>query len=164
MLYADLIMRLTQATRPYEVIKGSANILRDRWIDITTSEDLNYSKKTFISNINKMIGEFNRLEITNEKKPKVGIVGEILVKYDPAANNHVAELLEKEGAEVVIPDLTDFMMYSFKNARAKADKLSKSRLTAFVCEMGISYIESYRKHIRLALEPTRFIVPEKLKR
>ncbi|MFR9277846.1 MAG: acyl-CoA dehydratase activase-related protein, partial [Peptoniphilus senegalensis] len=162
MLYADLIMRLTQATRPYEVIKGSANILRDRWIDITTSEDLNYSKKTFISNINKMIGEFNRLEITNEKKPKVGIVGEILVKYDPAANNHVAELLEKEGAEVVIPDLTDFMMYSFKNARAKADKLSKSRLTAFVCEMGISYIESYRKHIRLALEPTRFIVPEKI--
>ncbi len=162
MLYADLIMRLTQATRPYEVIKGSANILRDRWIDITTSEDLNYSKKTFISNINKMIGEFNRLEIRNEKKPKVGIVGEILVKYDPAANNHVAELLEKEGAEVVIPDLTDFMMYSFKNARAKADKLSKSRLTAFVCEMGISYIESYRKYIRLALEPTRFIVPEKI--
>ena len=155
-------MRLTQATRPYEVIKGSANILRDRWIDITTSEDLNYSKKTFISNINRMIGEFNRLEITNEKKPKVGIVGEILVKYDPAANNHVAELLEKEGAEVVIPDLTDFMMYSFKNARAKAEKLSKSRLTAFICEMGISYIESYRKYIRMALEPTRFIVPEKI--
>ena len=162
MLYADLIMRLTQATRPYEVIKGSANILRDRWIDITTSEDLNYSKKTFISNINRMIGEFNRLEITNEKKPKVGIVGEILVKYDPAANNHVAELLEKEGAEVVIPDLTDFMMYSFKNARAKAEKLSKSRLTAFICEMGISYIESYRKYIRMALEPTRFIAPEKI--
>ena len=162
MLYADLIMRLTQATRPYEVIKGSANILRDRWIDITTSENLNYSKKTFISNINKMIGEFNRLEITNEKKPKVGIVGEILVKYDPAANNHVAELLEKEGAEVVIPDLTDFMMYSFKNARAKAEKLSKSRLTAFICEMGISYIESYRKYIRMALEATRFIVPEKI--
>ncbi len=96
MLYADLIMRLTQATRPYEVIKGSANILRDRWIDITTSENLNYSKKTFISNINRMIGEFNRLEITNEKKPKVGIVGEILVKYDPAANNHVAEVLKKK--------------------------------------------------------------------
>ncbi|NMW85906.1 2-hydroxyacyl-CoA dehydratase [Peptoniphilus sp. AGMB00490] len=162
MLYADLIMRLTQATRPYEVIKGSANILRDRWIDITTSEDLNYSKKTFISNVNKMVGEFNRLEITNEKKPKVGIVGEILVKYDPAANNHVADLLEREGAEVVIPDLTDFMMYSFKNARAKADKLSKSRLAAFICEMGISYIESYRKYIRLALEKTRFIVPEKI--
>ncbi|MDU1043330.1 2-hydroxyacyl-CoA dehydratase [Peptoniphilus rhinitidis] len=162
MLYADLIMKLTQATRPYEVIKGSSNILRDRWIDIVTSENLNYSKKSFIDNVNKMVSEFNRLEITNEKKPKVGIVGEILVKYDPAANNYVADLLEKEGAEVVIPDFTDFMMYSFKNARAKSEELSKSKLTAFICEMGIYYVESYRKYIREALEPTRFDAPEKI--
>ncbi|MDU2374271.1 MAG: acyl-CoA dehydratase activase-related protein, partial [Peptoniphilus harei] len=162
MLYADLIMRLTQATRPYEVIEGSTNILRDRWIDITTSENLVYNKRNFMKNVNQMVSEFDRLEITKEKKPKVGIVGEILVKYHPAANNHLAELLEKEGAEVVIPDLTDFMMYSFKNARAKADKLSKSQFTAFVCEMGISYIESYRKFVREALAGTRFIVPEKI--
>ena len=114
MLYADLIMRLTQATRPYEVIEGSTNILRDRWIDITTSENLVYNKRNFMKNVNQMVSEFDRLEITKEKKPKVGIVGEILVKYHPAANNHLAELLEREGAEVVIPDLTDFMMYSFK--------------------------------------------------
>jgi len=162
LLYADLIMRLTQATRPYEVIKGSANILRDRWIEIVSSRDLNYSKKAFKENINKMVSEFERLEITNEKKPKVGIVGEILVKYHPAANNHVADLLEKEGAEVVISDITDFMMYSFKNAKAKADELSKSRFASFICEIGISYIESYRKYIREALEDTRFTPPGKI--
>lgn len=162
MLYADLIMRLTQATRPYEVIKGSTNILRDRWLDLTTSENLIYNKTTFKKNVNQMVSEFERLEITKEEKPKVGIVGEILVKYHPAANNHLADLLEKEGAEVVIPDLTDFMMYSFKNARAKADKLSKSKLSAFVCEMGISYIESYRKFVREALHGTRFTSPEKI--
>ena len=162
MLYADLIMRLTQATRPYEVIKGSTNILRDRWLDLTTSENLIYNKTTFKKNVNQMVSEFERLEITKEEKPKVGIVGEILVKYHPAANNHLADLLEKEGAEVVIPDLTDFMMYSFKNARAKADKLSKSKLSAFVCEMGISYIESYRKFVREALNGTRFTSPEKI--
>lgn len=111
-----------------------------------------------------MVSEFERLEITKEEKPKVGIVGEILVKYHPAANNHLADLLEKEGAEVVIPDLTDFMMYSFKNARAKADKLSKSKLSAFICEMGISYIESYRKFVREALHGTRFTSQKKLKR
>lgn len=162
MLYADLIMRLTQATRPYEVIKGSTNILRDRWLDLTTSENLIYNKTTFKKNVNQMVSEFERLEITKEEKPKVGIVGEILVKYHPAANNHLADLLEKEGAEVVIPDLTDFMMYSFKNARAKADKLSKSKLSAFICEMGISYIESYRKFVREALHGTRFTSPEKI--
>ena len=162
MLYADLIMRLTQATRPYEVIKGSTNILRDRWLDLTTSENLIYNKTTFKKNVNQMVSEFERLEITKEEKPKVGIVGEILVKYHPAANNHLADLLEREGAEVVIPDLTDFMMYSFKNARAKADKLSKSKLSAFICEMGISYIESYRKFVREALHGTRFTSPEKI--
>ena len=162
MLYADLIMRLTQATRPYEVIKGSTNILRDRWLDLTTSENLIYNKTTFKKNVTQMVSEFERLEITKEEKPKVGIVGEILVKYHPAANNHLADLLEKEGAEVVIPDLTDFMMYSFKNARAKADKLSKSKLSAFICEMGISYIESYRKFVREALHGTRFTSPEKI--
>lgn len=162
MLYADLIMRLTQATRPYEVIKGSTNILRDRWLDLTSSENLIYNKTTFKKNVNQMVNEFERLEITKEEKPKVGIVGEILVKYHPAANNHLADLLEREGAEVVIPDLTDFMMYSFKNARAKADKLSKSKLSAFICEMGISYIESYRKFVRQALAGTRFTPPEKI--
>lgn len=162
MLYADLIMRLTLATRPYEVIKGSTNLLRDRWIELASSPQLDYSKKGFKENVEQMVKEFARLEITKEKKPKVGIVGEILVKYDPAANNYVADLLEREGAEAVIPDITDFMMYSFKNAKTKAEKLSKSSLTAFACELGIYYIESYRKYVREALKGTRFTAPEKI--
>lgn len=162
MLYGDLIMRLTQATRPYEKIKGSANILRDRWIEITTDKNLNFSRKSFSKNVRQMVMEFSRLEITEEKKPKVGIVGEILVKYHPAANNYIADVLEREGAEVVIPDLTDFMMYSFKNAQIKAEELSKSHVTAWACNMGIYYIESYRKYIRQALEGTRFTKPEKI--
>ncbi|MDO5715459.1 MAG: acyl-CoA dehydratase activase-related protein [Tissierellia bacterium] len=162
LLYGDLIMRLTQATRPYEKIKGSANILRDRWIDLTTAEDLSYSRKAFRENVRQMVKEFSRLEITGEQKPKVGIVGEILVKYHPAANNYIVDLLEEEGAEVVIPDLTDFMMYSFKNAQTKADKLSKSQWSAWICNMGIFYIETYRKYIREALENTRFTPPERI--
>ncbi|WP_071027768.1 2-hydroxyacyl-CoA dehydratase [Peptoniphilus raoultii] len=162
LLYGDLISRLTLATRPYEIIRGSTNILRDRWIGIVTDKNLSYSKERFIKNIHKMVGEFARLEISKDKKPKVGIVGEILVKYDPAANNHIAELLEKEGTEVVIPDLTDFMMYSFKNARAKADLLSKSYLNAFVCDLAIKYIEYYRREVRIALKNTRYTAPEKI--
>ena len=162
LLYADLISRLTLATRPYELIKGSTNILRDRWIEITTSKDLSYEKEDFIRNVYTMVGEFKRLEISKIKKPKVGIVGEILVKYDPAANNHLAKVLEGEGAEVVIPDLTDFMMYSFKNQEYKYRLLSKSWLPSFVCNLGIYYIEYYRKFVSKALEGTRFTKPEKI--
>ncbi|MBP2024898.1 2-hydroxyacyl-CoA dehydratase [Peptoniphilus stercorisuis] len=162
MLYADLIMRLTQATRPYEKIKGSANMLRDRWMKIASDENLDTSKKAFKKNVEEMVSEFERLEVYNIKKPKVGIVGEILVKYLPAANNYIADVLEEEGAEVVISDLTDFMMYSFKNAEIKHEDLSKSYVQSLICNLGIKYIEMYRKYIRESLEKTRFTPPVKI--
>lgn len=62
-----------------------------------------------------MVHEFDTIPISDVKKPRVGIVGEILVKFLPAANNHLAELLESEGAEAVVPDLIDFMCYCFYN-------------------------------------------------
>ena len=63
----------------------------------------------------EMVHEFDMIPVTGEKKPRVGIVGEILVKFLPAANNHLAELLEAEGAEAVCPDLIDFINYCFYN-------------------------------------------------
>ena len=162
MLYADLIMRLTQATRPYEKIKGSANLLRDRWMKEVSTKDINTSFKAFKKTVNDMVNEYERLEISDVKKPKVGIVGEILVKYLPAANNYIADVLEEEGAEVVIPDLTDFMMYSFKNAEIKHKDLSKSLKEAMICNIGIKYIDMYRRNVREALKGTRFTPPQKI--
>lgn len=162
MLYGDLIVRLSQATRPYEVNEGETDNLKDKWIKICSEESINFSKKVFDKNVKNMVKEFLDVEIIDEKKPKVGIVGEILVKYLPAANNYVAKILEKEGAEVVIPDLTDFMMYSFKNAEIKHEDLSKAYVNKLLCNLGIKYIEMYRKYVREALDGTRFIKPEKI--
>ena len=66
-----------------------------------------------------IIHDFDNLPITDEKKPRVGIVGEILVKFLPAANNHLVDLLESEGAEAVMPDLIDFLLYCFYNTNLK---------------------------------------------
>ena len=88
-----------------------------------------------------MIREFDTLPITNEKKPRVGIVGEILVKFLPAANNYLAELLEKEGAEAVCPDLLDFMNYCFYNQNFKAEKLGFKKSTANAANLGIKALE-----------------------
>ena len=161
LLYGDLIMRLYHATKPYEKIKGSSKILKERWIE-KCSNDKDFSMKNFKNNVSKMIFEFEKLEIEKTKKVKVGIVGEILVKYLPAANNNIAEKLEEEGAEVVIPDVTDFMMYSFKNAQIKYEQLSKNKLPAMICNAGIKYIEKYRDYIRQELEKSRFDAPKKI--
>ena len=66
---------------------------------------------------------FDTIPISDEKKPRVGIVGEILVKFLPAANNHLADLLEAEGAEPVVPDLIDFICYCFYNQNFKVESL-----------------------------------------
>ncbi|EFI41878.1 2-hydroxyacyl-CoA dehydratase [Peptoniphilus sp. oral taxon 386] len=162
MLYADLIMRLTQATRPYEKIKGSANQLSIKWIGICSDSNNSFSIKKFEKNVHDIISEFESLDVNDIKKPKVGIVGEILVKYLPAANNYIVDKLEDEGAEVVIPDLTDFIMYSFKNAQIKHEELSKPILSSIFCNMGIWFIERYREVIRNRLAQSRFDCPKKI--
>ena len=78
----------------------------------------------------QMIKEFDAIPVSEDPKPRVGIVGEILVKFLPAANNHLAELLEAEGAEPVCPDLIDFMLYCFYNQIYKADQLGTSKKVA----------------------------------
>ena len=112
LLYGDLIMRLSNATRPYEVEAGATKAVTEMWIDKLNTEKRRYSRAEFKKTIGAMIADYSAIEKRDEVRPKVGVVGEILVKYLPEANNHVQRQLEEEGAEVVVPDLTDFMIYS----------------------------------------------------
>ncbi|MDU2354367.1 MAG: 2-hydroxyglutaryl-CoA dehydratase, partial [Anaerococcus sp.] len=93
--------------------------------------------------------------------PKAGIVGEILVKFLPEANNNLQKVLEAEGAEVILPDLTDFFMYCMKNSELKADLYGKSKMSARFGRLGINIVEQYRKPVRKALRASkRFNEPE----
>ena len=93
------------------------------------------------------------------KKPRVGIVGEILVKFLPAANNHLAELLESEGAEAVVPDLIDFMCYCFYNQNFKVENLGFKKSKATMANWGIKAIEWVRKPASEALAQSRHFAP-----
>jgi predicted nucleotide-binding protein (sugar kinase/HSP70/actin superfamily) len=93
------------------------------------------------------------------RKPKVGIVGEILVKFLPAANNHLVDLLEAEGAEAVCPDLIDFMMYCFYNQIYKADQLGMSQKAKKLCKLGIWAIERFRGSANKAFEKSEHFTP-----
>ena len=165
-VYGDVFMRVLYATRPYEAVPGSANALHDKWRKICTkslsTKDPNVME--FTKNIRGIIREFDALERLDIKKPRVGIVGEILVKFSPLANNHIVELLEAEGAEAVMPDLMDFLLYCFYNNNFKAENLGTKKSTAHLSNMGISLLEYFRKTARIELEKSKhFIPPTKIK-
>jgi len=151
LIYGDVFMRVLYKTRPYEKVKGSANALHQKWLAIAKKQVTTGSKKEFKNNIRQIVREFDELELLDIKKPRVGIVGEILVKFLPLANNHLVELLEAEGAEAVCPDLVDFFMYSLYNANFQAEYLGKKKSGAMINNLVIKYIEYYRKAASTAL-------------
>ena len=164
-VYGDLFMRVLYATRPYEAKAGSANALHEKWkaICIKSLQKRSLSMAEFNRNIRGIVHDFDELPRRNVQKPRVGIVGEILVKFSPLANNHVVELLEAEGAEAVMPDLLDFLLYCFYNSNFKADNLGGKRSTAHLCNMGISLLEYFRRTCRRELErSTHFLPPARI--
>ncbi len=117
-LYGDLMMSLANQVKPYETAKGEADRLTEKWTDILGGElgmkgHTNYRK--IKQNYQKIIGDFAKIKVEHKDTVKVGIVGEIFVKYSPLANNNLEKFLLSEGAEPVVPGLYDFLMYCVYN-------------------------------------------------
>lgn len=160
-VYGDVFMRVLYATRPYEREAGAANALHEKWkarcirsLSTRAANMMNFGR-----NIRGIIHDFDALPRLNIEKPRVGIVGEILVKFSPLANNHIVELLESEGAEAVMPDLMDFLLYCFYNSNFKAEHLGGKQSTAWLCNLGISLLEYLRKVARRELEKSVHFTP-----
>ncbi|MCM1087009.1 MAG: 2-hydroxyacyl-CoA dehydratase [Muribaculaceae bacterium] len=160
-VFGDIFMRCVYRMRPYEKEPGQVNAVHQKWLQkcraFVSGKHLNYF--TFCKMCKEMIREFDNIPITEEKKPRVGIVGEILVKFAPAANNHLVELLESEGAEAVVPDLMDFLLYCFYNQIYKAEVLSTSRKAAMISRFGIWAIEKLRGNAVKAFEKSVHFEP-----
>ena len=161
-IYGDLFMRMLYRIRPYELVPGTANALHEKWkkkciADLTNGK---YGTKQFKKNIKQMVKEFDEFPIHEDmKKPRVGIVGEILVKFLPLANNHLVDLLEREGAEAVMPDLMDFLSYCAYDGDFKAKYLGGKRSSAFFGNVAVSALEYLRKPARKALEASKRFTP-----
>ncbi|MDD6205085.1 MAG: acyl-CoA dehydratase activase-related protein [Firmicutes bacterium] len=157
LIYGDLLMRCLYRVRPYEKEAGSANALHKKWRDICIDSLTDPKSKYRYKDVCKGIVEaFDSFPIDESvKKPRVGIVGEILVKYMPLANNHLVELLEKEGAEAVVPDILDFFNYSMFGAQYKAEYLGAKKSSAAISAAGIKLIELLRRPAVDALKNSR---------
>lgn len=161
LVYGDLFMRVLYRTRPYEKVKGSANAIHEKWNKIAKENVKNGSKREFNSNIKKIVEEFDNLECLDIVKPRVGLVGEILVKFHPTANNGVVDIIEAEGAEAVMPDLMDFFFYSAYDEDFKYKNLGASKLNRDMYMLAIGYMESYRKTMKKVLDASkRFHAPK----
>lgn len=156
-VYGDLLMRCLYRVRPYEKVPGSANALhakwRDRCIEALTGP---HSTRSYKRLCGQIVEDFDNFPIDETlHKPRVGVVGEILVKYMPLANNHLVELLEREGAEAVVPDLMDFVNYCLYNGKYKTEFLGARKTGDLVSDAGVKLIRQIRKPALEALERSR---------
>ncbi len=163
LIYGDLLMRCLYRVRPYEKIKGSANLLLKKLSALCVESLTEKGCKLKYEDVCKIIvSEFDSFPIDESiKKPRVGIVGEILVKYMPLANNNLVSLLEKEGAEVVVPDMLDFFNYSIYGGEYKHKFLGEKLTSSIVANAGVKLIRMLRKPAAEALKKSkRFDSPQ----
>lgn len=159
LIYGDLFMRLIYRTRPYERFPGSAQMLYEKWNERAKENVRSGNRKEFKHNIREIVCEFDQLELLDLKKPKVGVVGEILVKYHPTANNDIVNILEQGGAEAVVPDLMDYFLYSSFNSRFRFRYLAGTKLNKRLSDFAMNYIMGFRNIMKRELEKSNRFTP-----
>ncbi|MCP9313576.1 2-hydroxyacyl-CoA dehydratase [Liquorilactobacillus satsumensis] len=151
-LYGDLFEKVVYRTRPYEAQEGQADQLHTTWLERARKNIITGKFNEFRQNVSKIVTAFDHMPLKNVKKPKVGIVGEIFVKYSPLANNNIVRLLEKEGAEVVCPDIIGFMNYSLYNQIYRHDHLGFSNKSKLFAKLALKVIDWCEKPLNEALK------------
>lgn len=159
----DLLLRLRFAVRPYETEKGAADQMYRLWLIRCAGFLEHFTMNEYRSAIRTMIEDFLQIPVRKIKKPKVGIVGEIYVKFSPFANNHLIETIEAEGGEAVVPDFVNFFLYGLYNRLFRREHFGKGSLSVVIGDTAIRYIEHFRDPIRCALQSSgRFTAPKRI--
>lgn len=162
LLYGDLMMKCLYRVRPYEIEKGSAEAVMNSWFKKIVDNCVNLNKSQFKFNLERIVRDFDSIPIHEDMvKPRVGIVGEILVKYHPNANNNLVEIIEEEGGEAVVPSFVDFFEYTFLNKIYNYSNLSGTYKDMVINKAAISFVEYYRKHVRAACEKSKRFTPDR---
>lgn len=167
MLYGDLIMLLANQCRPYEVEKGATDALIASWIDRLTEEyktPKNLKYKKVRANLERITGEFAALKLTNEEKIRVGVVGEIFIKYAALGNNNLEEFLLSENVETVVPGLLDFINFKVDNRIEDAKIYGGQHIQKLVCTLLLRFLEKKQRDlIEIVGHHPRFRPPETYK-
>jgi len=155
LVIGDVLMRCLYRVRPYEAEPGSANLLYEKWSAKAERAMGSMNAFRYRRIIRGIVRDFDRLPLLPIKKPRVGVVGEILVKFHPTANNQIVETIEREGAECVMPDLADFLFYSFSTGIFRHEELAFPKKTERNARLFVWLMERYRTYMKRCLRRSR---------
>ena len=155
-IYGDLLQKLLYKNKAYEINKGETEKLYYKWLEKCKKLSVEANTKEFNQSLYDIVNEFEQIKLdTTKEKPKVGIVGEILIKYHPFGNNYCTDLLDREGAEVVMPDLMGFVKYVMMNGVVKGKILGKGGFTSKIYKTAIKVVDTIEKDYKKALEGSK---------
>ncbi|WP_283162778.1 2-hydroxyacyl-CoA dehydratase [Tannockella kyphosi] len=161
-VYGDLLMLLSNQVRPYEIKKGQTDTLLEQWtvkISELFEQNKGYSQKEMKKYLKEMSLSFEEIEIKEEKKVKVGIVGEIYVKYSPLANNNLEKFLQEQDCEVMVPGLMGFMLFKVDNRIEDIKLYGGNKIKDIVCKKLFNFLTKYETYLIESLQGTRFTPP-----
>ena len=155
-IYGDLMQKMLTKNRAYEKNKGETKKLFDIWITKCKKIIKKSKSKEYKQSIYDIVNNFEKIELdTSIKKPKVGIVGEVLIKYHPFGNNFVADLLEKEGAEVILPDFMGFVKFMATHKITFNKLLNTNKTSSKISKLAIKLIDILEKDLKIALSESK---------
>ena len=163
MMYGDIIVNVANQVRPYEVNPGDADAMTSAWSQRLVDgfqAGKGMSRKQMRANFDAICADFARIPVAGEPKIRVGVVGEIYVKFAPLGNNNLEKFLLSEGVEPVVPGLTDFIIFKIYNRVADVELYGGKRVKKAACTLFMRYIEACQRDMIAALESSgRFRAP-----
>ncbi len=155
-IYGDLLQKLLLKNRAYEINKGESQKLYEKWMKKSKELIEKSNSKQFKQSIYDIVNDFEKIELdTTLKKPKVGVVGEILIKYHPFGNNFVINVLENEGAEVVMPDFMGFIKFMATHKITFNTLLNTDKAKAKIFKFALKLIDIFEKDLKIALASSK---------
>ena len=162
MMYGDLIMNVANQVRPYEVNKGDTTAKVEHWMNelldrFDRGDGMSRKKMKII--LDEICADFKSIPVAGEPKVRVGVVGEIYIKFSSLGNNQLEQFLLDEGAEPVVPGLTDFLIFKIYNRVSDVDMFGGSKLKEAVCKFFMGYVEKCQLDMIDSLNKAGFRAP-----
>jgi predicted nucleotide-binding protein (sugar kinase/HSP70/actin superfamily) len=155
-MLGDLLQKVTFRNRAYEVHKGDTKKMYDKWMEKCKDIMRKGTYKEFKKTVHELVEDFETIEVDfSEEKPRVGIVGEVLIKYHPYGNNHIVEKLEEEGAEVINPDFMGFLKFICTHKITNNMLLNRDRKLSSVFRIVIKLMDIIERPINKALAESK---------
>ena len=162
LIYGDLLLSVSNQVRPYELTPGATDTAVQECMDFLLGEmaqGRGMSFKSMEANFDRITAAFKAIPVSNEKKIRVGVVGEIYVKYAPLGNNNLCDFLLSEGAEPVVPGVIDFIIFKINNREIDVDIYGGKKIKERFCHWLQTYVMKYQHAMIDALKRAGFRAP-----